>query len=341
MDPHDEPLARSLTVTMLPDQHDRPHRDGPLTRVRLGPDDLSELADFLVVCDTAVVGHADISEEELVADLRNPEVESYGWRDDTGRLVAHGYAERIADSDKVILDAYVLPDVEDQSLGLAVLQFLEERGRAVVAAGGKDSVVFDTGTYRQDEKTRGWLTSSGYESPTAFVRMRIDFPASGEPVQQPATPGMTVRRSELTDDDLRAAHRIDEQSFVEHYGHVPVDYDNWLTHLTEHGEDFTQLWLSEVDGEPVGLLVGNRRFEKEQDAGYVRTLGTLPAARGRGVGKALLRAYFGSEQRAGRAAVLLHVDVANVTGALAIYESVGMRPVETIDAWTKRSAVSA
>jgi hypothetical protein len=38
-------------------------------------------------------------------------------------------------------------------------------------------------------------------------------------------------------------------------------------------------------------------------------------------------------------AVLLHVDVANVTDALRLYESVGKRPVLTIDAWTKRSPV--
>jgi ribosomal protein S18 acetylase RimI-like enzyme len=91
-----------------------------------------------------------------------------------------------------------------------------------------------------------------------------------------------------------------------------------------------------VDGAVAGLLVGDRRFEQEQDAGYVASLATLPSARGRGAGKALLRAYFAAEQEAGRSAVLLHVDVANVTGALKLYESVGMHPVETIDAWTKR-----
>jgi hypothetical protein len=35
----------------------------------------------------------------------------------------------------------------------------------------------------------------------------------------------------------------------------------------------------------------------------------------------------------GRTAVLLHVDSANDTGATAVYESVGMRPVTVIDVW--------
>jgi len=163
--------------------------------------------------------------------------------------------------------------------------------------------------------------------------MRIDLDRA---IDETAVDGVTVRRSDWSEDDLRAAYRVDAESFVEHYAHVHVDYDTWLEKLTARGEDFAEVWLADVDGEPAGVLVGTTRYLQEHNAGYVRTLGTLPAARGRGAGKALLRAYFASEQRAGRAAVLLHVDVANVTGALAIYESVGMRPMETIDAWAKR-----
>ena len=39
--------------------------------------------------------------------------------------------------------------------------------------------------------------------------------------------------------------------------------------------------------------------------------------------------------------MLLHVDVANVTGALRVYESVGMRAVLEIDAWAKGERVEA
>ena len=39
--------------------------------------------------------------------------------------------------------------------------------------------------------------------------------------------------------------------------------------------------------------------------------------------------------------MLLHVDVANVTGALRLYESVGMRAVLEIDAWAKGEAVES
>ena len=329
-----------MTPQPHPDQPvpDQPVPDQPVP-VRLGPADLADLFGFLVLCDTAVIGQADISEEEVVADLRNPAVESYGWRDRSGRLVAHGYVERVADSEKVVVDVYVHPDHTDQDLGLEVFRFLEERGRIAAVAAGAGAVTYDMGAWRQDRQTQDWLRRSGYESPTSYVRMRIDLPPADRPVEQPAVPGVRVRRTDLGEDDLRAAHRVDSEAFVEHFGYVPVDLEHYRHRLTEHGPDFTQLWLAEVDGAVAGLLVGTKRFEQEHDAGYVDSLATLPSARGRGAGKALLRAYFAAEQAAGRSAVLLHVDVANVTGALAIYESVGMRPIETIDAWVKRVAL--
>ena len=145
---------------------------------------------------------------------------------------------------------------------------------------------------------------------------------------------MTVRR--ITEEaDLRVAHEIEEESFLEHYGNVPISYESWLDRLLDRGEDFRHVYLAELDGTPVGLLTSTRQFEEDEDAGYVRTLGVLPAARGRGVGTALLRDCFARAHREGRRAVLLHVDVANVTGALRVYESVGMRAVLEIDAWAK------
>ena len=84
-------------------------------------------------------------------------------------------------------------------------------------------------------------------------------------------------------------------------------------------------------------IVGTEHFVEDDNAGYVRSLGVLPAGRGRGVAKQLLHTYFAASQAAGRDAVLLHVDVANVTNALVLYESVGMRSVLQIDAWAKRT----
>jgi ribosomal protein S18 acetylase RimI-like enzyme len=61
----------------------------------------------------------------------------------------------------------------------------------------------------------------------------------------------------------------------------------------------------------------------------------LKEARGRGAAKALLAEYFADTRRRGRTAAILHVDGANATGAVRLYESVGMRPTLHIDIWRR------
>ncbi|MDQ1698604.1 MAG: mycothiol synthase, partial [Frankiaceae bacterium] len=57
----------------------------------------------------------------------------------------------------------------------------------------------------------------------------------------------------------------------------------------------------------------------------VGTLGTLREARGRGIGSLLLRTAFAEFAARGLRKVTLGVDAANLTGAVRLYESVGMR----------------
>ena len=298
--------------------------------------DLPAVAELLTASDLAVLGRTDFTETEMAADLRNENMEHQGWYDDAGALVAYGWVQRIGDSSKVQIDVYVHPS-QDAAVGVELLATLEDRGRTLAAEAGQDHAVFDIGAYRQDERTREWLRARGLEVATTFTRMRIDFVG---PVAEPRPiPGVTVRRSDADEADLRVAHAIDQESFTEHYGEVAQDFDEFRKRFAEHGDGWSTLWLAELDGTPVGLLVGTRQFEEDYDARYVHRLGVIPSGRGHGVAKALLRHYFSTSQREGRAAVLLHVDVANVTNALGVYESVGMRPILEIDAWAKRAPV--
>ena len=297
-------------------------------------EDVDAVCALLAACDVSVVGFADFTREEVLADLGSAELETYGWYDD-GALAGYGWVARTAQSNRVQVDVYVDPG-RPAALGHDVLAFLEERGRALAAAAGHAQPFFDVGVFRDDERTRGWLRAAGYDVRTTFTRMRIDLDG---PVDVPPT-DVAVRRA--TDErDLRTAHAVEDEAFVEHYGNVPLTFAAWQERLTRQGPDFAQVFLAELDGRPVGLLVSTRQFEDDDNAGYVRTLGVVPAGRGRGVARALLRDCFARAQRAGRAAVLLHVDVANVTGALRLYESVGMRPVLVIDAWGKGTLVDS
>lgn len=296
--------------------------------------DLAAVVDLLTASDMAVLGHTDFAVEEIEADLRRDDLEAHGWYD-RDALVGYGWVSRVESTERVEVDAYVRPG-HDTRLGTDILSFLEERGLALAAEAGHVTALFDLGAYRQDEVSRSWLADRGFTTATSFVRMRIDLDGPGAVPDPP--PGLVIRRLVRDDEDgVRVAYDVHEAAFTEHFGHVPTSFASFRARLTEKGDGWSEVWLAEIDGDAVGMLVGTRQFVEDENAGYVRLLGTLPAARGRGVGKALLRAYFDVSARAGRVAVLLHVDVANVTDALRVYESVGMRPVLTIDAWTKRA----
>jgi ribosomal protein S18 acetylase RimI-like enzyme len=301
----------------------------------LGPDDLDAVCDLLAESDLATIGFVDFTRDEIAVDLAKAGVEATGWYDGHGTLVGYGWLRRLEQTNQVEIDLYVRPSYDD-ALGHSVLRTLEDRAAVLATEAGHAEAWTGVGVYRQDLRTQDWLRAGGYRVDTTFTRMRIDLDPA-DAIERPAG-DVTIRR--VTEEaDLRVAHDVEEESFLEHYGNVPIAFASWRDRLTERGDDYAQVYLADLDGAPVGLLVGTRQFEEDEDAGYVRTLGVLPAGRGHGVGTALLRDYFARSQRAGRTAVMLHVDVANVTGALRLYESVGMRPVLEIDAWAKGERV--
>lgn len=300
-------------------------------------EDAPAIAELLLASDIAVLGRSDYTPTEVEGDLRRSDLEHTGWYDEHGTLIGYGWVGRFEQTSKIEVDAYVHPE-HDAALGDEVLATLEARGVELAAEAGHDHAVFDTAAYRQDERTRGWLANRGFEMATTFTRMRIDLPG---PVTTPEPPaGVVVRRSVADEDDLRTAHDIHEKAFTEHYGSVPRSFEKFREQFHEHGPDWSSLWIGDVDGAPSELLIGTRQFAAEDNAGYVRIVGVLTEARGRGLAKALLQTYFAAQQADGRTAVLLHVDQANVTNALGLYESVGMRSVLQIDAWAKRVTTS-
>ena len=294
-------------------------------------EDAPSIAELLLASDVAVLGRSDYTLTEVEGDLRRSDLEHTGWYDESGTLVGYGWVGRFEQTSKIEIDAYVHPQ-HDGALGDEVLATLEARGLELAA--GHDHALFDTAAYRQDQRTRGWLAARGFEMATTFTRMRIDLPG---PMTAPGPPtGVVVRRSDAGDDDLRLALDIHEKAFTEHYGHVPRTFEKFREQFHEHGDGWSSLWIGDADGQPAGLLIGTRQFAEEDNAGYVRIVGVLPEARGRGLAKALLQTCFAAAREDGRTAVLLHVDQANVTNALGLYESVGMRSVLQIDAWAKK-----
>ena len=114
-------------------------------------------------------------------------------------------------------------------------------------------------------------------------------------------------------------HQATEDAFAEHWGHVPRGFEEWRRALIiEHDLTF----LARDGAEVAGAVVCN---EDLFGAALVGILGVRKPWRGRGLGRALLLQGFGALYDRGKRLIGLGVDAGNETGALELYESVGMR----------------
>ena len=128
---------------------------------------------------------------------------------------------------------------------------------------------------------------------------------------------------ELHDDEYEAFYRALNESFAEHWEWHPKPFDEWLElrngqHRDEHGP----VWFVVRDGDELAAVT--RNDADVAGGGYVGAIGVRPAWRGKGLGKALLYRTFAEFWRRGKTRVTLDVDSQNATGAVALYERVGM-----------------
>jgi len=139
--------------------------------------------------------------------------------------------------------------------------------------------------------------------------------------------GVIIRAFE-TGGDERALHDVYEASFADHWGFRSIPYATFEAGMYGAEDwDPSLAYLAQVDEQIVGHVVA-LSFAGE---GNIESVGVVPAWRGRGIAKALLRRAFAELAKHGHREVRLGVDAQNPTGAVALYESVGMTPYRSYD----------
>lgn len=307
--------------------------DARVRRPRI--DDAAQIHELVAACDRAVLGRVDSTLADIQDWLLEPafDLDRDGWLvERAGQLAGFACACRKGASDNVDVDVYVRPGAGE--LAAPMWQRVEDRAVEIAGGLGHARAVADIGIHRQDAEKRAVAQRRGYSVATAFYRMRIDHAVPVEGFRLP--PRVTLRTAGAEDQLRRAAHAVQQEAFADHFGFVPKEYDEWLADKKSQSTfDWSQLRIAMVDGEPAAMLAGTNAFVADENCGYVLTLATLPGYRGRGLASLLLRDRFARDKQLGRAGTYLHVDANNGTGALRLYESVGMRTVLAIDVWRK------
>jgi mycothiol synthase len=243
---------------------------------------------------------------------RQYNTEAWVWEED-GRIVAgamfgvHGEAANTR--------GFVA--ARGRGLGTEIL----DRGEAFARAEGVAKIL--TGAAEPDAEARALFESRGYREVRRFYEMAIELTA---PPAEPVVPDGLVL-DELRDDEYRVFYEALNEAFAEHWEWHPKPFEAWLERRQgQHRDEHGPVWFVVRDGDELAAVT--RNDASVAGGGYVGAIGVRPAWRGKGLAKALLQRTFGEFWRRGTTRVTLDVDAQNATGAVALYERVGMH-VET------------
>jgi mycothiol synthase len=295
--------------------------------------------------DTAVLGHPDVSLEDVRADLSSTAADARRNQlvvlDGDERVLAWAWVEDRS-SGRTMVDLFVdrdLPLEQQDSLADWAWPWIIARGRHVGAQRGIDATLLDAGLADADSWGAQVLARHGFARARTFWRMSRDV---GADHAWSAAPGVVVRSLDRTrlDDELRTVYAILQTAFVDHWNHHAVPFDEWRRAKEESpGLDLGLWWVAELDGEPAGALIASTQAASEGTL-YVASLGTLQPARGRGVAHSLLGRAFEETSQRGWTRAMLDVDGENPTGATALYRSVGMEIEFAMSAWHRTVATA-
>jgi mycothiol synthase len=263
------------------------------------------------------LGEVSIEEADIVGDWQRPSYDvSAGTVGvfDGDHLVA--YAE-VSGGDRG--DAAVHPDFRGRGIGTALAGWMQARARAAGSAVVGMPVPVDSAGDRL-------LAALGYR--VRWESWELEVP-EGATIPERALPeGYAVR--EATPDDYEACWTVLEDAFLEWSVREREPFEDFLARTTQRPG--FEPWHLRVVTDADGTVVGVTFVYLFGTMGYVDRLATRKDQRGRGIAQAMLVDAFAAAREHGATTSTLNTD--SRTGALSLYEKVGMRVFRT---WVNRA----
>jgi len=182
-----------------------------------------------------------------------------------------------------------------------------------------------------DDDYRAALSRHGFRVVRSSFTMEIDLET---PTEEPVWPGGLTSRP-FGPGEERAVYDAYVEAFADHWGFVAESFADWRTWNLGPNQD-TSLWrLVQVGGEIAALCMSAPSRGDDRTLGWVGVLAVRRPWRRRGLARALLLESFGLFRSIGCQRAALGVDSENTTGALALYEGVGMRVTSRSDTWER------
>jgi ribosomal protein S18 acetylase RimI-like enzyme len=138
--------------------------------------------------------------------------------------------------------------------------------------------------------------------------------------------------SPFTDAELAAAFTAAYEGYFIPFA---LDESAFRAMVDAYDDDLDASRVALVDGEPVGIC----KLALRGDQGWIDGVGVVPAHRGTGVGRALMKAAVGESRDRGVRDLWLEVLVQNEP-AIRLYESLGFEQVRDVEVWALDDFVS-
>ncbi len=290
-----------------------------LTHRPLQLDDARSVFEVMAAQERADLGEVLIEEADIVGDWSRPVFDvasSTVGVFDGDRLVAYGEVGTGGRGDAAVDPAY-----RGRGLGSAIALWMQDNARSKgvpeigmpVPAGSPGDRLLDALGYRARWESWG-----------------LELPAGATVPARELPEGYVVREADPS--EYEQCWTVQEDAFLEWSVRERETHDDWLAQIT--GRPGFEPWNLRVVVDPTGRVVsfGWVQLSEDGTTAFIARLATIKDQRGRGLAQALLVDAFAVGRAHG--AVRSELSTDSRTGALGLYERVGMRVTST---WVNRA----
>jgi len=282
--------------------------------------------------DDQVVTLADIKHDYEHLTHSDPEKDML-FTEINGESIAYSRVEWFQEKDPndriYSLFVNIVPEWRNQGIEVAMMQWCEERLKAIASGHPDDSARFYQ-TYSSTYRTafNDILDSQGYEAVRFFIqllRTLDNIPEANLPE------GIEVRP--VREKDTRKIWEASVKAFRDHWGFVEPEDEDFISYQ-ESKYYQPDLWQVAWDGDEVVSSVmnfiehdQNEKFNRK--CGWTENISTRREWRRRGIARALIVRSMHMHKAKGMTEVRLGVDTNNPNSALKLYQSLGYEKCKT------------
>ena len=298
-------------------------------------DDMQTTLELINACEIAREGKAEMTLNDVRLWWTMPDfnITTDAWAvfSSEGKMV--GFASVDAQEHaRIYSGGDVLPEYRGRGIGTHLLHLNEQRAQGHLAQAAPDVRVYILSWVDdKDTATMHLLEKNSYKNIRSSWRMNIKLDVAPPEAVWPER--ITIQTLADNMSLLQAVYEADEEAFQDHWGHMPMKFEEWSRWTTERENYDPSLWFLAMDGEQIAG-VALCQDDKESGA-WVHSLGIRRQWRRKGLGLALLHHAFGEFYRRGLYDVYLGVDAQSLTGATRLYERAGMHVVRRANTYEK------